>query len=105
MAQFEVYLNPSNATRAHYPYLVDIQSDHLAALTSRLVIPLCRARELEFTELQDLAPGIEYQDEALILLTPKLAAMPARLLSEPVGSVAHLRSVINAAIDFAVTGY
>ena len=105
MAQFEVYLNPSKATRAHYPYLVDIQSDHLAALGSRLVIPLCRAREFEFTELQDLTPTIDYQDEALTLLTPQLAAMPARKLGEPVGSISHLRAIVIAAIDFAITGY
>jgi len=32
MAQFDVYPNPSKISKAHYPYLVDIQSSHLSDL-------------------------------------------------------------------------
>lgn len=40
MAQFDVYPNPSKTSRAHYPYLVDIQSSLLKDLAPRIVIPL-----------------------------------------------------------------
>lgn len=39
MAQFDVYPNPSNTSKAHYPYLVDIQSSLLTDLAPRIVIP------------------------------------------------------------------
>lgn len=32
MAQFDVYPNPSKVSQAHYPYLVDIQSNLLSEL-------------------------------------------------------------------------
>jgi len=40
MAQFDVYPNPSKTSKAHYPYLVDIQSSLLSELATRIVIPL-----------------------------------------------------------------
>lgn len=40
MAQFDVYANPSSHSSVHYPYLVDIQSEVLSGLGSRIVIPL-----------------------------------------------------------------
>ncbi|WP_338845719.1 CcdB family protein [Massilia sp. W12] len=41
MARFDVYRNTS-PNRTDYPYLLDIQSDHLGALDTRVVIPLRR---------------------------------------------------------------
>ena len=38
--QFDVYLNPSLRMSDQYPFVVDIQSDLLSALATRLVIPL-----------------------------------------------------------------
>ena len=39
MAQFDVYVNQSSHSKAHYPYLVDIQSAVLTDLVTRIVIP------------------------------------------------------------------
>jgi toxin CcdB len=38
--QFDVYPNPSPRMRAVYPYLVDVQSDLLSSLATRMVVPL-----------------------------------------------------------------
>lgn len=40
MAQFDVYANPSKTQRGEIPWMVDIQSDILDKLPTRLVIPL-----------------------------------------------------------------
>ncbi|PVY77590.1 CcdB protein [Tamilnaduibacter salinus] len=40
MAQFDVYANPSKKSRGAYPYLVDIQSEVLTELSTRIVVPL-----------------------------------------------------------------
>ena len=38
--QFDVYDNPSPRMREHYPFVVDIQSDLLGSLATRMVVPL-----------------------------------------------------------------
>ena len=38
--QYDVYPNPSPRMRHEYPYLVDIQSDLLSSLATRMVVPL-----------------------------------------------------------------
>ena len=38
--QFDVFENPSPRMRDVYPYVVDIQSDLLSALATRMVVPL-----------------------------------------------------------------
>jgi len=38
--QFDVFENPSPRTRDAYPYVVDVQSDLLSSLATRMVVPL-----------------------------------------------------------------
>ncbi|HFD7850827.1 CcdB family protein [Klebsiella sp. K794] len=42
MSQFTLYRNPDEATATTYPFFVDVQSDLLENLNTRLVIPLTR---------------------------------------------------------------
>lgn len=42
MARFDLYNNPSSTSGAKSPYLLDVQSDRLGSLISRVVIPLTR---------------------------------------------------------------
>lgn len=104
MRQFDVYANPNPASRKAYPYIVDVQHPVLDELTTRIVIPLGRLTAFNNESMKILSPVVEYGDEKLVLLTPQIASMPARLLKNPVGSLSHLREDILAAIDFAVTG-
>ncbi|MBS8269877.1 hypothetical protein DYI26_14250 [Halomonas litopenaei] len=39
---FDVFANPSAWTKRMYPYLLDIQSDTLSALSTRIVVPVGR---------------------------------------------------------------
>lgn len=104
MAQFDVYTNPSRKTREAYPYLVDIQSPLISELSTRIVIPLGRLAHFGGETLHGLTPEISYQGEQLLLLTPQVSSMPAKLLENPIGSLSHLRDEIVASLDFAITG-
>ena len=42
VAQYDIYPNPSARSRDEIPYVVDVQSDLLAELRTRLVMPLSR---------------------------------------------------------------
>jgi toxin CcdB len=105
MSQFTVYRNLSKSSRAAYPYLVDIQHVVLDDLNTRMVIPLGKLAHFKHDAMQTISPVIEFEGEELVLLTPQIAAMPASQLKEPVGSLAHFRGEIVAAIDFAVSGF
>jgi len=104
MAQFDVYANPSSYSKAHYPYLVDIQSTVLTGLASRIVIPLGRSSAFGGEAMKGLTPQISFDGEELLLLTPQITSVPEKLLRNPVGSLAHFREQIVAALDLAITG-
>lgn len=91
MAQFDVYVNPGQSSRAFYPYLVDIQTPCIAELATRIVIPL----------------GLysAFGGQAMKGLTPQMASLPAKRLHDPIGTLAHLRDRIIGAVDFALTGF
>jgi len=38
--QFDIYRNPSSRMREQYPFVVDVQSDLLGSLATRMVVPL-----------------------------------------------------------------
>ena len=102
MPQFDVYENTDDATRRAYPYFVDIQSDLLDTLNSRVAIPLGNIEGQKYP--QTLCPNVELQGAAYVLLTHQLASVRAGNLGKPVGSLADQRDMIVAAIDLLVTG-
>ena len=93
MSQFDVYINPSKNTRAAFPYIVDIQNPVISEIATRIVIPLGRISDFKNEKMQGLTPEINYNGEALLLLTPQIAAIPSKLLKKPVGSLSHFRDL------------
>src|SRR5690554_5503399 len=104
MAQFDVYLNPSKNTHGTYPYLVDIQNPVISEIATRIVVPLGRLQNFKNQGMKGLTLEITYEGETLLLLIPQIASIPAKILTKPIGSLAHLRDEIVAALDFAITG-
>jgi toxin CcdB len=104
MAQFDVYENPSTTTRKAFPYIVDIQSVAIEDISTRIVVPLARLKNFNHQVMKRLTPEIEYEGEALLLLVPQIASIPAKYLKDPIGSLNHFRDEIVAALDFAITG-
>jgi len=104
MSQFDVYNNPSKATRSTYPYIIDVQSHLISGIATRIVIPLVRLRYFENEKMQGLTPEIEYKGESLLLLTPQISSIPTTALKTPIGSLEHYRREIISALDFAITG-
>jgi toxin CcdB len=104
MAQFDVYRNPSVASREAYPYIVDIQTPVISEISTRIVVPLGRRDLFSDETLRGLTPAVTYEEEELLLLVPQIASVPSRILSEPIGSLRHFRDEIIAALDVAITG-
>ena len=105
MARFDVYPNPgahANTT----PYLLDVQSDLLNGLDSRMVIPLRSLEHFAKVKLPTrLTPVLEVDGKDYLLETPKMAAVPSRILRNATASLSDQQAQITGAMDFLFQGY
>jgi toxin CcdB len=105
MARFDVYRN-SGPFATSTPYLLDVQCSLLDGLDTRIVIPLRRVDKFPNVNLaKDLTPVFDIEGVSCILETPKLAAVPTRLLKNYVMSLSHQQSLISNALDRLFHGY
>jgi toxin CcdB len=104
MAQFDVFENRDTASRKRAPYLLDVQSELLADLATRVVIPLARQSRDGLAEIERLMPAFEIDGVALTLVTPQLAGVPRAILGARVASLADRRHDIIAALDVLISG-
>lgn len=104
MAQFTVHRNPNPRTAQAYPYLLDVQSDAVARLPTRAVIPLARLASLPYRPIIRLMPAVEVLTEPCVLVTQELAGITRAELGEPIASLFARRQDIVAALDLLFTG-
>lgn len=105
MARFDVYANPGSHA-ATIPYLQDVQIDLLNGLDSRMVIPLRSLKHFPKVKLStQLTPVFTIDGESYLLETPKMGAVPLRVLKSRVTSLAQDQDQISAAMDFLFQGY
>lgn len=105
MPQFTVYRNKSGQSRGEIPFLLDVQSDLLSDLKTRVVIPLYSKTSLGSKPITRLAPEVQVEGKKLVLMTPQLAGIAVKDLGEPVTSLAQHRAEIIAALDLLLTGF
>jgi toxin CcdB len=105
MARFDVYATPGRHADST-PYLLDVQSDLLDGLDSRVVIPLRRRERFPAVPLADrLTPTLFIAGAEFILETPKMGAVPRRALGAPLLSLAAEQARVTAAMDFLFQGF
>ncbi|HMZ01376.1 MAG TPA: CcdB family protein [Burkholderiaceae bacterium] len=106
MARLDVYRNTGPAAGST-PYLLDVQSGWLDGLDTRVVIPLRRLDRFEPVQLpRRLCPVVCVEGTDCLLETPKLAAVPIRLLrGDAVTSLSGQQAAVDNALDFLFRGY
>jgi len=104
MPQFDVYANPNAGSRALMPFVVDVQSDLISALPTRLVMPLSRVGSEQARFPLNLCPPVTLEGEALTLMPHLAAPIDKRLLRHPVQSIRHRAHDISAALDVVISG-
>jgi toxin CcdB len=105
MGRFDVYRNHGHH-KATTPYLLDVQSNHLEGLNTRVVIPLRRLDTFPKVPLpQDLVPAFVIEGTECFLDTPRLAAIPLTELKNEVTSLAIHQSAITTALDRLFGGF
>jgi toxin CcdB len=104
MAQFAVYKNRNEATRGRFPLLLDVQSELLDPLNTRVVVPLIPAAAARARAMQSLTPNITVAGKEYLMVTPQLAGISVRELGTVVDTVTSERAKIVGAIDLLITG-
>ncbi len=102
VARFDVYRFNSRAA----PLLLDVQSDILEGLASRVVVPLAPAAKVGKEELPRLKPRISIDGKDYIMMTTDIAALPVARLGAFVASLEESYQVeASNALDFLFYGF
>ena len=102
--QFDVFDNPSPRMRDVYPYVVDVQSDLLSALDTRMVVPLAITTLAAKDMPRRLCPVLTVNGQSLMLVPFEAAPLDKRLLRTEVTSVRDRSHEIIAAMDSVLSG-
>jgi toxin CcdB len=101
MAQFDVLRNPRGGA---YPFLVDLQSDSLARLATRIVAPMVAAKRYGRKPIARLNPIARVKGVDYVVVVQDLASLPITELGALVGSLRDHRPELIAALDLMFTG-
>ena len=99
MARFDIFKNAGGAG-----YLLDVQSDLLSGLNSRVVVPLLPKSSAP-SPAQRLNPVLSVEGQVMVMATQYMAAVPERELRSRVGSLAKEQDEISAALDMLFLGF
>jgi len=103
MKQFDLYTNTDLDTKKAYPFFVDVQTDLLDMLNSRVVIPLVKARPDKDLP-KNICPKFEIEGVHYFLLTHQITTVSRSFLKKKAGSLLLSRTEIINSIDFLISG-
>lgn len=105
MARFDIYDNPGK-NKASIPYLVDVQSNVISGLATRIVIPLRAMAGFSSLVLPaDLFPIISVNGEDYFLDTPQMGAIPLSEVKVKIGTAKAYQFDIQTALDRVFGAY
>ena len=105
MARFSIYQNADDPTKTT-PFILDVQTDLLSGLNTRIVIPLRKSdRYQNLSSAEDLMPSFAIHGKKFILDTPRMAAVPTKYLKKEIGSLKDQQHIVTAAIDRLFHGF
>ena len=104
MQQFVAYRNRNPATEGVYPFLLNVQSDLIKEMETRVMIPLLPLRRGCTPTISALTPVLAVNGTEHVLMTPLMAGMSAADLGTAVTDLATERSAIIASLDLLISG-
>lgn len=103
MAQFHVYRNLDRSSRQRFPFLLDVQSDLLESLATRVVVPLAESDDTR-PPVARLMPTFEIDGRPVVMRTGEIAGIARKAVGEHVASLVGRRHEIVAALDVLISG-
>jgi toxin CcdB len=104
MAQFDVHRNPNPASAKTSPFLLDVQSDLLNELSTRVVVPLAKLDLIGNKPVKFLNPVFVIEGEKYAMITPEMAGIPVKRLGPVHTSLSEMRAEIIRALDIVFLG-
>lgn len=104
MAQFDIRRNLDPRSSQRYPYLIELQTDLLANLPSRVVAPLRPLVPGRPPALVRLNPQVTVDGQPHAVVLQELAAVPLTALGPTVGR-SEDRIALTAAWDLLFCGF
>jgi len=105
MAQFDIYKNSNRLSKKEIPYLMDIQSDSVSVLDTRIVVPLRNAELFKKRAVSRIHISIEVNEVKFIAFVSEMAAVPTGMIDKPISNKADKHTEIIGAIDLLFTGF
>ncbi|MEL6886561.1 MAG: CcdB family protein [Pseudomonadota bacterium] len=99
MPKYDVFPNPSGNG-----YLLDVQTDLLSDLNTRVVVPLLPS-SIAPKPATRLNPIFEFDDEPVVMVTQFMAAVPIGVLGASIGNLDKEFEKVTAAIDMLMQGF
>ena len=103
MAQWDVHRNVSARSAGRIPYLLDLQSDLLRSLQTRVVVPLYWP-EAFGPPARKLNPVLVVEGRPVVASFAEMAGVPVAALGERVDGVENERVSLVAALDCLLSG-
>ncbi len=104
MAQWDVYPNPDARSRSSVPFFVDLQSDLLSELDTRLVAPLVATKVARSRLPERLCPVFRIEGETFVLMPHESGPVDRRILKRRVESLRPHADQIIGAVDAVLSG-
>ena len=99
MAKYDIYAGVGDIA-----YVIDVQSELLDGLNSRVVIPLMAMDEAPLPARR-LNPVFEIDGIDHVMVTQFMASVPASILKDAVGNLSSRHDEITNAIDMVFQGF
>ncbi len=103
MKQFDVYTNTDSDTNQAYPYFLDVQTELLEVLNSRVVIPLTTVLP-DKGLANNICPKVDINEEQYYLLTYQITTVSRSFLKKHESSLLLNRTDIINSLDFLISG-
>jgi toxin CcdB len=105
MSRFDVYRNQGKS-KQFVPYLLDVQSELLSHLNTRVVIPMYHLDQfLGVNVPKDLSPIFKIENHDCVLQTPEMGSVVISALKQRVDNLAKNQHIITAALDRLFNGF
>ncbi|MEL7967902.1 CcdB family protein [Vreelandella neptunia] len=99
MSRFDIFENQNGAG-----YLLDVQSDLLSGLNTRVVVPLLPKPSAP-SPAQRLNPIFNIEGQEVVMATQYMAAVPESELRFGAGSLVEQQDEISTALDMLFLGF
>ena len=99
MARYDVYPDPNGKG-----YLLDVQSDLLDAMNTKVVVPLFFLSDAP-EPANSLNPIFEIEGNQVVMVTQFLAAVPVAILKDPKANLSEYFAEITRALDMVFQGF